>query len=59
MKLQEDIIRLLEEKETEHPNLLIDYITDIEDSRVSSRNANERLMNQVERIVLEENSNDY
>lgn len=59
MKLQADILKLLEEKEPEHVDLLIDYIKDIEDNRVSNRNANERLLDEIEKIILEEgNIND-
>lgn len=54
MKLQADILKLLEEKEPEHVDLLIDYIKDIEDNRVSNRNANERLLDEIEKIILEE-----
>lgn len=55
MKLQLDIINLIKEKEPEFADVLISYIEDIEDNRVSNSNANERLMNQVERIVIEKN----
>lgn len=59
MKLQADILKLLEEKEPEHVDLLIDYIKDIEDNRVSNRNANERFLDEIEKIILEEgNIND-
>lgn len=56
MKLQADILKLLEEKEPEHVDLLVDYINDIEDNRVSNRNANERLLDEIEKIILEEDT---
>lgn len=56
MKLQADILKLLEEKEPEHVDLMIDYIKDIEDNRVSNRNANERLLDEIEKIILEESN---
>lgn len=54
MKLQANLLKLLEEKEPNHVDLLIDYIKDIEDNRVSNRNANERLLDEIEKIILEE-----
>ncbi len=54
MKLQANLLKLLEEKEPNHVDLLIDYIKDIEDNRVPNRNANERLLDEIEKIVLEE-----
>lgn len=56
MKLQADILKLLEEKEPEHVDLLVDYIQEIEDNRVSNRNANERLLDEIEKIILEEDT---
>ena len=58
MKLQADILKLLAEKEPEHVDLLIDYIQDIEDNRVSNRNANDRLLDEIEKIILEEDNVD-
>ncbi|MGX7077694.1 hypothetical protein [Globicatella sanguinis] len=54
MKLQANLLKLLEEKEPNHVDLLIDYIKDIEDNRVPNRNANERLLDEIEKIILEE-----
>lgn len=60
MKLQSDILDLLEEKEPEYFDVLIDYVKDIEDNRVSNRNANERLLDEIEKIIIEEETtNDY
>lgn len=55
MKLQSDIINLIKEKTPQYSDTLISYIQDIEDNRVSNSNANERLMSNIERMVLEEN----
>jgi len=58
MKLQENINNLLQSKEPEYSNILIDYIADIEDNRVSNRNANDRLLDIIERVVIKEKRND-
>lgn len=54
MKLQADILKILTEKEPDHVDLLIDYIKDIEDNRVSNRNANRRLLDEIEKKIMEE-----
>lgn len=58
MKLQENINNLLENKEPEYSSILINYIADIEDNRVSNRNANDRLLDFIEQVVIKEKRND-
>lgn len=58
MKLQTDILNLLEEKTPEYYRLLKSYIEEIEDNRVSNRNANERILDQIEKLVIKEQYND-
>lgn len=54
MSIQADVESKIRENDTEYSRLLLSFLQDIDDGRISERKIKERLMTEVTEWVLEE-----